>query len=137
MLVHFIFRTFAENNGIMKSIEEALATFEESAIIQGQTQEAGDYKKGNKYHKLEMQSVVYLYEHGHLADLERFLHHQNVYVRAAAAYMLLPIFEERCKAVLQEIVNNNYGIQSHMSEIGLMRWNNREIVYPYQEGYHW
>ena len=38
----------------MKSIEEALAIFEESAIIQSQTQETGDYKKGNKYHKLEM-----------------------------------------------------------------------------------
>ena len=44
----------------LNSIEEAITKFEESAIIQGQTQETGDYKKGNKYHKLEMQCVVYL-----------------------------------------------------------------------------
>ena len=121
----------------MKSIEEALAMFEESAIIQGQTQETGDYKKGNKDHKLEMQSVVYPYEHGHLSDLEKFLNHKNVFVRAAAAYMLLPIMEERSKAVLQEIISNNYRHQSLMSEIGLKRWENGEVIYPYQDGFHW
>lgn len=47
----------------MKSIEQALAIFEESAIVQGHTFETGDYKKGNKYHKLEIQSVVCLCEH--------------------------------------------------------------------------
>ena len=112
----------------MKSIEEALAIFEESAIIQSQTQETGDYKKGNKYHKLEMQSVVYLYEHGHLGD---------VYVRADAAFMLLPISEKRSKAILKEIVKKEHGIQRLLSEIGLKEWENGEVVYPYQEGFHW
>lgn len=121
----------------MKSIEEALAKFEESAIIQGQTQETGNYRKGNKYHKLEMQCVVYLYEHGHLADLEKFLNHQDVSVRAAAAFMLLPIFEKRGKAVLKEIMENEPGVQGLISEIGLKRWENGEVIYPYQEGFHW
>ena len=120
----------------MKSIEEALAIFEESAIIQSQTQETGDYKKGNKYHKLEMQSVVYLYEHGHLGDLEKFLNHKNVYVRADAAFMLLPISEKRSKAILKEIVKKEHGIQRLLSEIGLKEWENGEVVYPYQEGFH-
>jgi hypothetical protein len=121
----------------MESIEEALAIFEESAIIQGQTQETGDYKKGNKYHKLEMQCVVYLYEHGHLADLEKFLNHKNVYVRADAAFMLLPISEKRSKAILKEIVKKEHGIQRLLSEIELKEWENGEVVYPYQEGFHW
>ena len=121
----------------MKSIEEAISIFENSVAIQAQTFETGDYKKGNKYHKLEMQSVVYLYEHGHLSDLEKFLNHKNVFVRAAAAYMLLPIMEERSKAVLQEIISNNYRHQSLMSEIGLKRWENGEVIYPYQDGFHW
>ena len=82
----------------MKSIEEALATFENSAAIQAQTFETGDYKKGNRHFKLYMQSIVYLYEHNHLADLEPLLKHENVGVRATAAYALLPIMEERSKA---------------------------------------
>ena len=33
----------------MKSIEEALTTFEKCATIQAQTFETGDYRKGNRY----------------------------------------------------------------------------------------
>lgn len=121
----------------MKSIEEALATFEKSAAIQAETFDTGDYRKGNKHLKIAMQSLVFLYEHNHLADLEPFLHHKNVGVRSFAAYALLPIMEKESKAVLKEIASNEYGIHSLDAERTLKRWNDHEIIFPYQEGYHW
>lgn len=121
----------------MKSIEEALATFEKCATIQAQTYETGDYRKGNKYFDKLMKSIVFLYEQKHLIDLEPFLHHQNVGVRSTAAYALLPIMEEKSKAVLQEIAINNYGIHSSDAERTLQRWNDNEIIFPYQDGFHW
>lgn len=121
----------------MKSIEEALATFENSAAIQAQTFETGNYKKGNRFFKLKMKSIVYLYEQNHLADLEPFLCHPNVGVRSTAAYALLPIIEKRSKAVLEEIANNNYGIHSLNAETTLKQWDKGKIIYPYQDGFHW
>ena len=121
----------------MKSIEEAISIFENSVAIQAQTFETGDYKKGNRHFKLYMQSIVYLYEHNHLADLEPLLKHENVGVRSTAAYALLPIMEEKSKAVLQEIANSNYGIHSLNAERTLQRWNDNEIIFPYQAGFHW
>ncbi len=121
----------------MKSIEEALAIFEKSAASQAQTFETGNFRKGNRCFKQKMLSIVYLYEQNHLADLEPFLYHLNVGIRLTAAYALLPIIEEKSKAVLQEIADNNYGILSLNAEITLKRWNDHEIIFPYQEGFHW
>lgn len=117
----------------MKSIEEALATFENSAAIQAQTFETGDYKKGNRHFKLYMQSIVYLYEHNHLADLEPLLKHENVGVRSTAAYALLPIMEERSKAVLLEISNKFNNIHGSDAMTILKEWDKGNIKYPYQE----
>lgn len=121
----------------MKSIEETLATFEKSATIQAQTFETGDYRKGNRHFKIKMQCIVYLYEQNHLEYLEPFLHHDYVGVRVSAAFALLPIMEKKSKAVLQEIANNDYGIHSFNAEMTLDLWNKHEIIYPYQEGFHW
>lgn len=121
----------------MKSIEEALATFEKCATIQAQTFETGDYRKGNKYFDKLMKSIVFLYEQKHLIDLEPFLHHQNVGVRSTAAFALLPVIEEKSKTVLQEIADNDYGIHSLNAERTLLRWNNNEIIFPYQAGWIW
>jgi hypothetical protein len=59
----------------MKSIEEALSLFEKSASMQAQTLETGNFRKGNRFFKQKMQSIVYLYEQNHLANLEPFLYH--------------------------------------------------------------
>ena len=45
--------------------------------------------------------------------------------------------EEKSKAVLQEIAINNYGIHSSDAERTLQRWNDNEIIFPYQDGFHW
>ena len=45
--------------------------------------------------------------------------------------------EERSKAVLNQIANNNYGIHSLNAETTLQRWNDNEIIFPYQDGFHW
>lgn len=121
----------------MKSIEEALDTFEKSAEIQAETYETGDYKKGNRHILKVMQSIVYLHEQNRLVDLEPLLHHKNVAVRSAAAFALLPIMEESSKSVLQEIAVNDYGLHSLEAERILKRWDDHEIIFPYQEGSHW
>ena len=89
----------------MKSIEQALAIFEESAAAQSRATETGDYKLGNKYFDKEMKALTYLYQQGHLSDLKNFLNHEDVGVRSFAAYALLPIYEDLCKTVLLDISN--------------------------------
>lgn len=121
----------------MKSIEEAIATLTNSAAIQAQALETGDYKNGNRRMRLMMQCIVYLYEQNHLADLKPLLYHQNIGVRSTAAYALLPLMEKESITVLQEIADNDYGIHSFDAERMIKRWKKHEIIFPYQEGYHW
>ena len=122
----------------IKSIEEALSIIEESASIHAKTMETGDYKVGNKHFAREMKALVYVYKQGHLADLEKYLTSEDIGIRSFAAWALLPIMEERSKDVLQEIAGNDaYRITAFNAEMTLKLWGDGEIIFPYQEGWHW
>lgn len=118
-----------------QSVEEAVKTIEESAIIRGAAIMKGDSKTGNKYVPIQNKALVYLYEHDSLAALKPLLSHSDFNVREYAAYALLPLFEEKCKEVLSEIANGDnriYEIQGHNAEMTLLWWDIGELRYPYQ-----
>ena len=122
----------------IQSVEEALKTIEESAILRGIATINGDSKTGNKYVPIQNKALVYLYEHNSLASLQPLLSHGDFNVRLYAAYALLPLFETKCKNVLLNIANGDYkiyGIQGLNAEMTLKAWERGELIYPYQSGY--
>ena len=122
----------------IQSVEEALKTIEESAIIRGIATINGDSKTGNKYVPIQNKALVFLYEHNSLAALQPLLSHDDFNVRLYVAYALLPLFETKCKDVLLEIANGDYkiyGIQGLNAEMTLKAWECGELIYPYQTGY--
>ena len=122
----------------IQSVEEALRTIEESAIIRGAAIMKGDAKKGNKYVPILNKALVYLYEHDSLAALKPLLSHSDFNVREYAAYALLPLFEDECRKVLLEIANGDnriYQIQGLNAEMTLLWWDIGELRYPYQPDY--
>ena len=121
----------------IKSVEEAVKVLEENAVIQAETFENGNNKLGNRCFLKIMKSIVYLYQHDALDSLLPLLESDKPGARYASAFALLPVAEEKSKAVLLELSNGNYGFLSINSEICLLRWKNGEIIFPYQEGFHW
>ena len=119
----------------IRSIEDAISIIEESASVQAKATEIGDYKLGNKHFDREMKALAFLHQQGHLSDLKIFLHHQDVGVRAFAAYALLPVYEDLCKAVLLEISNGYQNIHGFDAEMILKEWDKGNIKYPYQEDF--
>lgn len=121
-----------------QTVEEAVKTIEESAIIRGAAIMNGDAKTGNKHFTILNKALVYLYEHDSLAALKPLLSHSDFNVREYVAYALLPLFEEKCKDVLSEIANGDpkiYEIQSLNAEMTLIRWDVGGLRYPYQPDY--
>ena len=122
----------------IRSVEDALKTIEDSAILRGIATMNGDSKTGNKYVSVQNRALIYLYEHDSLAALQPLLSHDDFNVRLYAAYALLPLFETKCKNVLLNIANGDYkiyGIQGLNAEMTLKAWESGEIIYPYQSGY--
>ena len=116
----------------INSIEDALLLFEENTIKRGEALSADDFKTYNKYLPTINKCIVYLYDNQQLNLLYKFLKHNNHYVRSLAAYALLPLFENECVKVLNEIANGNYGIQGLNAKRTLMMWRDGELKFPYQ-----
>lgn len=116
----------------INSIEDALLLFEENTIKRGEALSADDFKTYNKYLPTINKCIVYLYDNQQLNLLYKFLKHNNHYVRSLAAYALLPLFENECVKVLNEIANGNYGIQGLNAETTLKMWYDGELKFPYQ-----
>lgn len=121
----------------IQSVEDAIRILEENARIQAETFETGNYKLGNKCFKIYSKCIVYLYEHNSLELLSPLLESDDVGVRSVAAYALLPIQERKCITVLTKICNGNYGINSLHAEMTIKLWKKKEIVFPYESGFHW
>lgn len=123
----------------IQSVEEAVKTIEESAIIRGAAIMNGDAKTGNKYLSILNKALVYLYEHDSLAALKPLLSHSDFNVREYVAYALLPLFEEKCKEVLSEIANGDpkiFEIQGFNAEMTLLWWDIGGLRYPYQPDFY-
>lgn len=116
----------------LKSIEDAVRMIEVCAIKEGEATENGDYKTNNKYARYEAKCVKYLFEHNQLMALHDYLRHENHRVRLSAAYVLLPLYEEESKNVLQEIAEGNYGFSGLSAEMILKQWYAGELKFPYQ-----
>lgn len=116
----------------IKSVEEAVKMIEVCAIKEYEATENGDYKTNNKYARYEAKCIKYLYEHNKLCTLHEYLKHEHSRVRLSAAYALLPIFENECVKVLNEIANGNYGFSGISAKMILMQWYDGELKFPYQ-----
>lgn len=115
-----------------KSIEKNLQTFEACAIKEEEATKRGDFKANNKYARLKAKCINYLFENNQLYLLHKYLRHENSRVRLSAAYVLLPLYEEECKEILQEIVNGNYGFSGLSAKMVLTQWNTGELQFPYK-----
>lgn len=120
---------------IIKNVEEALKLFEEQIIISGIAQDADDYKLHNKCKVIIDKCIVFLYEQGQLEALHKFLTHGNYYVRLTTAYVLLPLYEDESKKILNEIAKGNYGLSGLSAEMILKQWATGDIIFPYQSNY--
>lgn len=116
----------------IKSFEDALLQFEEYVEKRGVALDEDDIKTYNKLLPKLCESIVYLYDNQQLKQLYKFLHHENHYVRSSAAWALLPLFEDECIIVLQEIAEGDYGFDSVDAKYTIKMWHDREIIYPYQ-----
>lgn len=117
---------------IIKSVVYAVQMFEVCAIKEGEATERGDYKTNNKYAHLKTKCIKYLYESNQLHLLYDYLKHENSRVRLSAACVLLPLYEDECKEILQEIVNGNYGFNCLSAKMVLTQWNTGELEFPYK-----
>ncbi|MBR1411453.1 MAG: DUF2019 domain-containing protein [Prevotella sp.] len=115
------------------NIEEALNMFEEYSIKQSQTLETGNYKVGNKCFDKKMKCLSYLYKHGKLEILEKYLSHENVGVRETAAYAYLSICPQEGEKVLSEIARGNYGFHSISAEMTLKEWKEGRLAFLFKE----
>jgi hypothetical protein len=113
----------------INSIEDALLLFEENTIKRGEALSADDFKTYNKYLPTINKCIVYLYDNQQLNLLYKFLKHNNHYVRSLAAYALLPLFENECVKVLNEIANGNYGFLSINAEKTLKEWKEGRLEF--------
>lgn len=120
-----------------RDVEHALKTFEEYAVIQAKTYETGNYRLGNKCHNLIMRALVYLYEMGCVNCLEPYLSHSEAGVRLEAAFALLPFLGEKSESVLEDLAANSGGIMGINAQTCLSRWKSNEIIFPYEDGWHW
>ena len=116
----------------IKSVEEAVKMVEVCAIKEYEATENGGYKTNNKYARYEAKCIKYLYEHNKLCTLHEYLKHEHSRVRLSAAYALLPLFENECVKVLNEIANGNYGFSGISAKMILMQWYDGELKFPYQ-----
>lgn len=116
----------------IQSVEEALLLFKECVEKRGVALDEDDIKTYNKLLPKLCESIVYLYDNQQLKLLYKFLHHENHYVRSSAAWALLPLFEDDCIKVLQEIAEGDYGFESVDAKYTIKMWHDGEIIYPYQ-----
>ena len=105
----------------IKDIPAALALFEESAIKHAEATKEGDYKTGNKNYHKKVKAVSYLKEQGSIDELLKYLNHENVGVRMAAATYLLPKYEKKGTEVL-EAISKSSDFLSFIAETTLSEW---------------
>lgn len=117
----------------INSIEEAIRLFEENSVKQAKTMETGDYKVGNLCFDNKIKCLSYLYEHGKLELLEKYLSHENVGVRETAAYAFLSFCPQKGEEILSEIANGDYGFHTITAEMTLKEWKDGKLTFLFQK----
>lgn len=105
----------------IKDIPTALSLFEEAAIKHAEATKKSDYKTGNKNYNKEIKALSFLKEHEGIDELLKYLDHDNIGVRTAAATYLLPKHEKEGIRVLEDIAKGS-GILSFNAEMTLKEW---------------
>ena len=81
-------------NKEFKSIDEAIAKFEESAKKIEIALSKGDARTANKNYDRIRRCTLYLHEHGQIEKLHPLLKHEDPSVRLESAYILLPFYND-------------------------------------------
>jgi len=118
----------------IKTTDDALLLFVPSAEKQALANETGDYKTGNKYYRLIIKSICYLYDNNATSSLIQLLDHPNVGVRSWAAYALLPFETNKAETVLTKIVNERSDIHHGDAYYTLLEWRKGNLKFPTSSG---
>lgn len=105
----------------IKDIITALNLFEEASIKHAEATKEGNYTLGNKNYDKVVMAVSYLKEHSCLNELIKFLNHNAIGVRLAAATFLLPVHEEEGIEILEKI-SKSTDFFSFIAETTLSEW---------------
>lgn len=121
--------------GKIKTADEAISLFSEFSRRHGQAMVDGKSKEANKFFRLKMECIEYLFEHHSLGRLAVFLDDDSIPVRASVAYALLPVMEKESVAVLSAISGGDYNIYSLNAFYTLAEWKKGNLRFPYQDGF--
>jgi hypothetical protein len=110
----------------IKTIEDAVLLFENSALRHTSATGNDDFKEANKAYKCITSSVTFLRESKELLKLSDLLLNQSNGVRVWAASFLLAEKEKECIEVLEEISKPD-GIISFDAKITLSEWRKENL----------
>ena len=110
-----------------KDVNHALILFEKHNIQKGEAANMGNGKKNNYHYNKIREIVSFLKKEKALIHLSDFFNHANPYVRLSAAANLLPLYEEDCIKIMEDIVNNEKGIVAIDAEYTISEWQNGNL----------
>jgi hypothetical protein len=111
----------------MKSIQEALETFEKETINQFVANETGDYRNGNKIEKHIRKSIEYLKKNNSIDNSLKYVNHQNLNTKIWAASYLLNDY--KIAADILEEVSHSSGIHSLIAKTTLSEWKKGNLKF--------
>jgi hypothetical protein len=112
----------------MKDIKTTLEIFLEAANKQAEATEQGDYKMANKCYDKIIKSIAFLKSENAIDKLLEYLTDSSIGVRLWSASFLLPVYEEKGKGVLKDIVKTK-GIHSLTAETTLSEWKKGNLKF--------
>jgi len=118
----------------IKTLEDAINSFITGAEKHALANETGDYKTGNKYYRLIIKSICYLYDNNATYSLIPLLDNPNVGVRLWAAYALLPFESDKAESVLTKVMNERSDIHHVDAKYTLIEWRKGTLKFPTSSG---
>lgn len=112
----------------MNNIQELIKSFEKEVKIQHSATLVGDYKTNNRSFKRSHKIFKTLRKLDKVDALLPLLNSEHPEVRLYSANYCLPIAEEQCLKIFEDIKNGDYQILSLSAEYCIKNWTTKEYA---------